>query len=177
MNMLLFLSTRLSFLLVSACSAVPTFLEKYAVNESEALCISLGTCRGVNVVSWNPPLSFSPPQLRPSPPISITSSLVISATPTTSPAASLGVDLYLYGCSSDQEVMMKEAWAGAAKLADAHAKWRPPGLWYKSAYQAAQAMYLGDDSKHDVSWFGTGPLRHSSGSISSLMQTCLNIIT
>lgn len=70
--------------------------------------------------------------------------------------------------------MVKEAWTEAASLADAHAQWKPPGLFISGKYQAAQAMYLGDDSKNDDPWFGTGPLKRSSDFIPNFHTNSFN---
>lgn len=66
---------------------------------------------------------------------------------------------YLYKCSKDQKAKVQEAWTEAGQLADAHAKWQPPGWFSSGSYQPAMSMYLGTDSAKDNPWFGTGPLR------------------
>lgn len=173
MNLLLFRILELGFLLFLVCSAVP--LEKNATNRGEVPCIVLGICSEMNDPSRNPPPSVffpPPPHQQSSPPSSTSSSLAISTIPTTPPIpVSTPIDPYLYGCSRIQRDRVKEAWGDAGRLADAHAKWRPPGWFgFEGTYQAAQSMYLADDSKHDVPWFGTGPLRRSSGPTPNLIQ-------
>ncbi|KAF2239488.1 hypothetical protein EV356DRAFT_562960 [Viridothelium virens] len=68
---------------------------------------------------------------------------------------------YLYGCDSTQKPKVNQAWNEASMLADAHAKWKPPGWFTSGSYQAAMDMYLGTDSKNDDPWFGTGPLKQN----------------
>lgn len=68
---------------------------------------------------------------------------------------------YLYACDSGQKAKVSQAWSEAGMLADAHAKWKPPGWFTSGSYQAAMNMYLGTDSKNDDPWFGTGPLKQN----------------
>ncbi|RWQ91863.1 hypothetical protein C8Q69DRAFT_515146 [Paecilomyces variotii] len=61
---------------------------------------------------------------------------------------------YLYSCTKRQQVLLREAWAEAGVLADAHNQWWPGGKW-----QAAMSLYLGPKSKDDYSFvFGKGQL-------------------
>lgn len=71
------------------------------------------------------------------------------------------INPYLYACSNEQGAAIKEAWAEAGTLADAHAEWRPPARRFEGKWQAAQAMYLGSDSKNDDPWLGVGPLKQN----------------
>ena len=149
MKMLLPIPIGLILLLASTCSAAPTDSKENAVNKRETPCIANGHCPGMD----------SPP---PPPPPSITPPPAASVSPTSPPVAvKSAIDSYLYGCLDDQKAKVKEAWTEAAMLAKAHAQWKPPGWFSSGAYQPAQAMYLGDNSKNDNPWFGTGPLKSS----------------
>ncbi|MCJ1466015.1 hypothetical protein MMC07_004634 [Pseudocyphellaria aurata] len=87
-------------------------------------------------------------------------SATTSASPTTiSVRSRSGLDPQYYDCSDGQEAIVKEAWAEAGELADAHAKWEPPGWFHPGAWQAAQSMYLGSDSRKDKPLLGQGPLK------------------
>ncbi|KAI9708733.1 MAG: hypothetical protein M1820_003688 [Bogoriella megaspora] len=68
---------------------------------------------------------------------------------------------YLYACNSAQKAIVSQAWSEAGQLAEAHAKWKPPGWFTRGSYQAAMDMYLGTDSKKDDPWFGTGKLKQN----------------
>jgi len=68
---------------------------------------------------------------------------------------------YLYSCSSSQKAVVQQAWSEAGQIADAHAKWVPPGVILGGSYQPVMDMYIGTDSKNDDPWFGTGPLRQN----------------
>ena len=68
---------------------------------------------------------------------------------------------YLYGCDKTETGIVRKAWAEARTLADAHAKWKPPGYFSSGSYQPAMDMYLGTDSTNDGPWFGTGPLKQN----------------
>ena len=70
--------------------------------------------------------------------------------------------------------MLKEAWIEAGALADAHARWRPPGWFHSGAWQPAQSMYLGSHSRNDEPLIGTGPLKRSSGFTPSFDTTISN---
>ena len=69
---------------------------------------------------------------------------------------------YLYACDSGQKAKVSQAWNEAGMLADAHAKWKPPGWFTWGSYQSAMDMYLGTDSQYDdQAWFGIGPLKQN----------------
>ena len=73
------------------------------------------------------------------------------------------IDPYLYECTVQQQGMVLEAWNEAGLLAAAHDAWEPPGWIFSGAYQAAMAMYLGDNSQNDYSLLtGNGPLKSES---------------
>ena len=68
---------------------------------------------------------------------------------------------YLYACDKTQKAQVSQAWKEAGQLADAHAKWKPPGWFSSGSYQPAMDMYLGTDSAKDDPWFGTGKLKQN----------------
>ncbi|MCJ1269024.1 hypothetical protein MMC22_008912 [Lobaria immixta] len=163
--MLVFDVIVLAFLFVSACSAAPTAAptdssEGNTLNRSEPACVGLGACPGILPPSPTPATS----SVRPPPPPSITPAPARPASSTKAPVVlQSSINPYLYACSNEQGAAIKEAWAEAGTLADAHAEWRPPARRYEGKWQAAQALYLGDDSKNDDPWLGVGPLKRSSG--------------
>lgn len=76
------------------------------------------------------------------PPSSTASGSYISPLST---AVTMGaISPYLYSCTKRQQVLLREAWAEAGVLADAHNQWWPGGKW-----QAAMSLYLGPKSKDD----------------------------
>lgn len=142
--------------------------EGNTLNEREPACEALGRCPGIRPPSPNPATSpvLSPPS---SPPPFITPAPARSASPPKAPVVlKSSINPHLYACSKEQAAAIKEAWAEAATLADAHAKWIAPAWRYQGKWQPAQAMYLGSDSKNDDPWLGVGPLRRSSGFTSQL---------
>ena len=164
----------LAFLFASSITAVPVDnLEK-----RETACIALGDCPGMNprpvsssIPSPAPPASTPPPPV-PAPsssaPPPVTSQPASTSLPIASglkgPDPTLSIERaqmspYLYGCNSDQTKAVKQAWSEAGQLADAHAKWAPPGFFNGGSYQPAMDMYIGTDSKNDDPWIGTGPLK------------------
>lgn len=165
MKMLAIGGIELAFLFASACSAAPMDSED-ALNVRETACKALGTCQGMHLSSPSPPTSVIPLPLYPSslsPSPSITLSLATSPSTTTSPwVLKSGIDPYLDSCSDDQKAKVKEAWTEAGELADAHERWTPPAWYHPGAWQAAQSMYLGSDSRNDKRFLGRGPLKRSS---------------
>lgn len=129
--------------------------------QDETPCITLNNCPQFSSHSTSAPSNTSPASTKPP---SSTSALKRSTPPPTTPegpkATIETVDPIFYKCDKNQRGLIKEAWAEAKILSEAHYKWQPPGWFSKGAYQPAMSLYLGDDSKKDWSLFTRdGPLK------------------
>lgn len=158
-------------------STVMAFPVDELVDKRETACIALGNCPGDNPpqaassssapspLSATTPLASSPSSA-PSPTttqtVGIPSVSIASGLQGPDPTLSVAraaMSPYLYSCSSSPKAVVQQAWSEAGQIADAHAKWVPPGVIYGGSYQPAMDMYIGTDSENDDPWFGTGPLR------------------